>query len=318
MQTRAAPAAGRALELGRRAGSAAAVALLAGCQAALLDPKGPIGAANRTILVDSLAIMLAIVVPTILATFAFAWWFRASNRKATYRPDWEFSARIEMVVWFVPLLVIILLGGVTWIGAHMLDPGKPLDAKNEPLDVEVVSLDWKWLFIYPTRQVATLNRLVIPTGTPVRFRITSASVMNTFFVPQLGSMIYAMNGMTTTLHLQADHAGTYRGISGHFSGDGFADMHFDVEALAAPQFDAWVAGTRGQGAALDAERYRALLKQSIGDAPASFGSVEADLFAKIVSLQFEPGPGPVPGAGGFDQPRAERTQPVSPVSPRKP
>lgn len=283
------------------------VVLLAGCEAAILDPKGPIGEANRTILIDSLAIMLAIVVPTILATFAFAWWFRASNRKATHRPDWEFSARIEMVVWFLPLLVIILLGGVTWIGAHALDPYRPIDSKTEPFDVEVVSLDWKWLFIYPKQQVATLNRLVIPAATPVRFRITSASVMNTFFVPQLGSMIYAMNGMTTTLHLQADHAGTYRGISGHFSGDGFASMHFDVDALPPAQFAAWAAGARGQGGALDAARYRTLLPQSIGDQPTTFGSVDTDLFARIVSLHIEPGLGPTPGAGGFDRTRKERT-----------
>ena len=292
MESRAARAADRAARLGRTALFALPACLLAGCQAGILDPRGPVGAANRTILIDSLVIMLAIVVPTILATLAFAWWFRASNRKATYRPDWEFSARIEMVVWFVPLLVIILLGGVTWIGAHQLDPGKPLDEHRPPFDVEVVSLDWKWLFIYPKQEVATLNRLVIPVGAPVRFRITSASVMNTFFVPQLGSMIYAMNGMTTTLHLQADQAGTYRGLSGHFSGDGFADMHFDVEALPGAQFDAWVAGTRGQGPTLDAARYRALLEQSIADGPASFGAVEADLFSKIVSLQIEPGPGP--------------------------
>ncbi len=290
--------------------------LLAGCQAAILDPKGPIGEANRTILIDSLVIMLAIVVPTILATFAFAWWFRASNRKATYRPDWEFSARIEMVVWSIPVMVILLLGGVTWIGAHMLDPGRPIDETTEPLDVEVVSLDWKWLFIYPKQQVATLNRLVIPVGSQVRFSLTSASVMNTFFVPQLGSMIYTMNGMTTTLHLQADHPGTYRGISGHFSGDGFPDMHFDVEAMPAAQFAAWAAGALGQGPALDDARYRALLPQTVGDPPATFGSVDPDLFRKIVSLHIEPGPGPVPGAGGFDRTRTERTTDAA-VTPRK-
>ena len=296
--------------LGSRSLSALMALGLAGCQAAVLDPQGPVGAADRTILVDSLLIMLAIVVPTIVATFAFAWWFRASNSKATYRPDWEFSARIEMVVWFVPLLVILLLGGVTWIGAHELDPGKPLDARVEPFDVEVVSLDWKWLFIYPKQEVATLNRLVIPAGTPVRFRLTSASVMNTFFVPQLGSMIYTMNGMTTTLHLQADKAGTYRGISGHFSGDGFPDMHFEVEAMAPAQLEAWAASAKGHGPALDAERYRALARQSIGDAPAAFGTVERGLFARIAALEIAPGPGPEPGPGGFDRAPEKRAEPA--------
>jgi cytochrome o ubiquinol oxidase subunit 2 len=301
MRSRDAAVADRARALGSTALVAASVSLLTGCQAAVLDPRGPIGAADRTILIDSLLIMLAIVVPTIVATFAFAWWFRASNRKATYRPDWEFSARIEMVVWFVPLLVIILLGGVTWIGAHALDPGRSLAAEAEPVEVEVVSLDWKWLFIYPKQGVATLNRVVVPVGVPLRFRLTSASVLNTFFVPQLGSMIYTMNGMATTLHLQADQPGTYRGISGHFSGDGFADMHFEVEALPPAQFEAWAIAARGQGGRLDAGRYRALAAQTIGDPPTVFGSVEPGLFDAIATLRIAPGPGPEPGHGGFDR-----------------
>ena len=202
--------------------------------------------ADYTILIDSLAIMLAIVVPTIVATLGFAWWFRASNTRARYLPDWAYSGQLELIVWAIPLLTIMLLGGVAWIGSHDLDPAKPLPSKDAPLEVQVVSLDWKWLFIYPDQQVASVNQLVIPAGVPVHFSLTSASVMNAFFIPQLGSMIYTMNGMTTQLNLQADAPGTFPGLSSHYSGDGFSDMHFDVEAVPADHFSAWVDATRRQ------------------------------------------------------------------------
>src|ERR1700686_3522208 len=209
----------------------------------ILDPQGPIGAANKTILIDSVAIMLAIVVPTIVAIFAFAFWFRASNTKAHYWPDWEYSGRMELVIWSIPALTVILLGGVAWIGSHQLDPAKPLESDKPPLEIQVVSLDWKWLFIYPGQRVASVNQLVVPAGVPIHFSLTSASVMNVFFVPQLGSMIYTMNRMTTQLYLQADAPGTFRGQSSHYSGDGFSDMHFEGRALPANQFAAWIEAT---------------------------------------------------------------------------
>ena len=196
--------------------------------------------------------MLAIVLPTIAATLAFAWWFRASNMRARYLPDWAYSGRIELIVWGIPCMVIMLLGGVAWIGSHDLDPAKPLASNTPPLEVQGVSLDWKWLFIYPDQGVASVNQLVVPAGVPIHFSLTSASVMNAFFIPQLGSMIYTMNGMTTQLNLQADAPGTFRGLSSHFSGDGFSDMHFDVRALPAEQFAAWIAATRSTGPTLDA------------------------------------------------------------------
>ena len=272
--------------------SVASSLALAGCHAALLDPRGPVGRDEKSILIDSVAIMLAIIVPTMLATIAFAWWFRASNRKAHYRPDWAFSGAIELVVWSIPILTILLLGGVTWIGSHELDPAKPLASKSAPLEVQVVSLDWKWLFIYPEQRVAAINRLVVPAGVPVHFKLTSASVMNTFFVPQLGSMIYTMNGMASDLHLQADQPGSYYGRSAHFSGDGFPDMEFEVRALPADGFAAWVASTRAAGGSLDAAAYRTLARQSIADKPATFGSVEDGLFANVVTQAIPPGPGP--------------------------
>jgi len=272
-----------------------ALIILTGCQAAVLDPQGIIGRAEKMILIDSIAIMLAIVAPTITATFAFAWWFRASNARARYQPDWVYSGRIELIVWGIPLLVIMLLGGVAWIGSHDLDPAKPLTSKAPPLEVQVVSLDWKWLFIYPTQGVASVNQLVVPAGAPLHFSLTSASVMNAFFIPQLGSMIYTMNGMTTQLNLQADAPGAFRGLSSHYSGDGFSDMHFDVLAMPAEQFAAWIEAARNAGPTLDPASYAALAKQSINTRPFTFGAVDPGLFQQIVTQKLAPGPGPASG-----------------------
>jgi cytochrome o ubiquinol oxidase subunit II len=273
---------------------------LAGCQPAVLDPQGPVAAAEKTILIDSLAIMLAIVVPTIVATLACAWWYRSSNTRARYLPDWAYSGQLEFIVWAIPLLTIMLLGGVAWVGSHDLDPAKPLASKDAPLSVQVVSLDWKWLFIYPDQHVASVNHLVIPAGVPVHFALTSASVMNAFFIPQLGSMIYTMNGMETQLNLHADAPGVFPGLSSQYSGDGFSDMHFEVEAVPPDRFAAWVDATHGSGAALTTQSYADLARQSTNVAPFTFRDVEPDLFQRIVSQALPPGPGPVdetnPGA----------------------
>jgi cytochrome o ubiquinol oxidase subunit 2 len=283
---------------GARAGRCAAVIApigLAACQPAVLDPQGFIGLSERTILIDSLAIMLAIVVPTIAATLAFAWWFRASNARATYLPDFEYSGRIELIVWSIPLLTVILLGGVAWIGSHDLDPARPLPPSTAPLEVQVVSLDWKWLFIYPDQRIASVNQLVVPAGVPIHFSLTSASVMSAFFIPQLGSMIYAMNGMRTQLNLQADQPGTFHGLASHYSGDGFSDMHFDVRAMPPDQFAAWIESTRNSGSTLDSASYVALERQSINTSPVTFGAADPTLFRQIVTQQLPPGPGPQTG-----------------------
>lgn len=269
--------------------------VLTACQPGVLEPRGSIGIAEKTILIDSLAIMLAIVVPTIAATLAFVWWFRASNTRAIYRPDFEYSGRIELIVWSIPLLTVILLGGVAWIASHDLDPAKPLASKTPPLEVQVVSLDWKWLFIYPTQHVASVNQLVVPAGVPIHFSLTSASVMTAFFIPQLGSMIYTMNGMTTQLNLDADAPGTFHGLASHFSGDGFSDMHFDVHAVLQEQFAAWIENTRNTGPTLDRASYAALAKQSTNTSPFTFRAVEPGLFQQIVMQQLPPGPGPQSG-----------------------
>jgi cytochrome o ubiquinol oxidase subunit 2 len=261
---------------------------LTGCSEGILNPEGPVGAAEKTILINSLGIMLAIVVPTILATIGVAWWFRASNRRATYLPDWEYSGRVELVTWSIPAMVVLLLGGIAWVGSHDLDPPRPLASAVKPLQVEVVSLDWKWLFIYPDQGVATVNRLIVPAGTPVSFRLTSATVMNSFFVPQLGSQIYTMSGMTTRLNLQADRPGSFQGLSAQFSGDGFSRMRFTLDAVPPAEFAGWLNGVKGKGPQLDAAGYRALLTPSKGVTPYAYGSVAPGIFDAVATLKTLP------------------------------
>jgi cytochrome o ubiquinol oxidase subunit 2 len=273
---------GRA-QLARTLLAATAATLIGGCNRGILDPVGPVGSAEKTILINSTAIMLAIIVPTMLATVGIAWWFRRSNARATYLPDWEYSGAIELVVWAIPAMTIMLLGGIAWIGSHDLEPSHPLKSAVPPLKVEVVSLDWKWLFIYPDQGVATVNQLVIPAGTPVSFRLTSATVWNSFFVPQMGTMIYAMPRMTTRLNLQADRQGVFDGLSSHFSGDGFPGMQFKVHSLPPDQFALWAQGARGQGAVLDPRGYAELSKPSSYVKPITYGGVAPGLYDAIVA-----------------------------------
>ena len=264
------------------------VAILSGCTEGVLDPKGPIAAADRQILLNSLGIMLAIVIPVILATLGVAFWFRASNERARYRPNFAYSGRLEMLVWSIPAMTVFLVGGVAWVGSHDVSPRKPILSTVKPLRVQVASLDWKWLFIYPDQGVASVNRLTIPVGTPVSMELTSSGVMNSFFVPQLGSQIYTMAGMTTRLHLQADYPGTYRGFSAQFSGEGFADMHFDADAVTGDKFDQWLNSVRSAGPGLDAQTYADLAKPSAAVAPFTYRSVAPGLFDSILASEMRP------------------------------
>ena len=250
----------------------------------VLNPAGPVGVGERIILYDSVAIMLAIVIPTMACTLFFAWWFRASNLRAQYLPEWSYSGKLEMLVWSIPTLVVLFLGGIAWESSHDLDPARRLSEDTRPLEVQVVSLDWKWLFIYPQQHIASVNRLMIPAGMPVHFQLTSATVMNSFFVPQLGSQIYTMPGMATELNLQADRPGHYEGISAQFSGDGFSDMRFTVAAVSPAQFDVWLAEARGEPA-LDAAAYAALADDHASRSSAIYGSVAKDLFGDIVRMR---------------------------------
>jgi cytochrome o ubiquinol oxidase subunit 2 len=279
-------------------GAAAALAcLVSACNSGVVDPRGPIAGAERAILFDATVIMLAVAVPVIVLTFVFAWWFRAGNAKARRLPDWSYSGRLEFIVWSIPALVILFLGGIAWIGSHDLEPSKPIRSDAHPIDVEVVSLDWKWLFIYPAEGIASVNRLVVPAGAPIRFRLTSAGVMNSFFVPQLGSQIYTMAGMTTQLNLQADSPGTYRGLSAQFSGDGFSDMRFEVVALPSEGFARWIGETRSNASSLDTASYAELTRQSHREAVRTFSAVEPGLFEAIVA-----NPGRAPAAISHERP----------------
>src|SRR5882762_6337492 len=267
----------------------AAACLVASCRpAGVLDPQGPVASAERLILFNATAIMLVVVLPVIALTLVFAWWYRASNKRAVYWPDWSYSGDIELVVWSIPAMVVILLAGVAWTGSHLLDPPRALESDARPIQIEVVSLDWKWLFIYPDQRVAAINDLVVPAGTPLEFMLTSATVMNSFFVPQLGGQIYTMPGMTTRLNLMADNPGDYPGLSAHFSGDGFSDMRFMVHAVPESEFSSWLARTQDEATALDADTYSQLARAGGNTQTQTYSGVDPMLFEHIVQTTAQP------------------------------
>jgi cytochrome o ubiquinol oxidase subunit 2 len=265
----------------RVAAQASAAVLLSGCDAVLLDPKGPIGAAERDIIYLAIGLMLLVVIPAIAMAIVFAWKYRASNTKAIYAPNWSHSTAIEVVVWTVPVIIILILGTVTWIATHTLDPRRPIASDQKPLEVQVVSLDWKWLFIYPEYGVASVNELALPVGRPVHFSLTSSGVMNAFFVPQLGSQIYTMAGMQTQLFLRADHPGSYLGLSANYSGRGFADMQFQAKALEPAALKAWIARAK-TAKPLDTAAYRTLAAPA-AHAVVFYGKVEEGLYERILN-----------------------------------
>ncbi|WBV44991.1 ubiquinol oxidase subunit II [Pseudoroseomonas cervicalis] len=259
-----------------------ALPLLGGCQQGVLDPQGPIGLAEKSLMLTATWLMLLVVVPVIVMTLAFAWRYRAGNRAARYAPDWDHSGRIEAVVWAVPCAIILALAVITWRATHQLDPYRRIESSVPPVNVEVVALDWKWLFIYPDQGVAAVNEMALPVGTPVHFRITSGSVMNSFFIPQLGSQVYAMAGMVTQLDLLADAPGDYAGLSANYSGAGFSDMKFTAHASDRAGFEAWVARVRAEGGALDAQTYEQLSRPSERAPVTHYSRVTPDLFAAIL------------------------------------
>ena len=276
---------------GRVLSPLAAACTLSGCNGGVLNPTGTVAEQNKEILLGSLAIMLAIVIPTALAIAGFAWWFRAGNPRARYRPDFEYSGQVELVVWSIPTLTVMLLSGVIWIGAHKLDPAEPVPGQGDPIEIEAISLDWKWLFLYPDLKIASVNQLVAPVGAPLHLRMTSASVMTAFFVPQWGSMLYVMNGMTSRLNLRVDQPGETLGRATQISGDGFSDMQFSARALSRAAFDDWAKSASGP--AFDEAAYRELEKQGLA-APQTRPLADPELFADVVSQKIPPAPGPTP------------------------
>lgn len=260
-----------------------AVLFLGGCKGvALLDPAGPIGAEQRTLILTAAGLMLLVVIPVIFMALYFAWRYRASNKNADYAPKWAHSTKIEVVVWFVPAIIVTILGILVWQSSHKLDPYRPLDTGVKPVVVEAVSLEWKWVFIYPEYNVATVNELVFPANTPLSLKITSHNIMNSFSIPQLGSQIYAMPGMRTQLHLLADAPGTFRGISAQFSGEGFSDMKFKAVATSQQDFESWINKAKKSQGALDLKKYRELAEPSVKHPVEYFSSVRPQLFECIL------------------------------------
>lgn len=257
--------------------------LLSGCGSALLDPKGQIGAEQKSLLLTSTGLMLIVVIPVIVMTLWFAWRYRHTNTLARYLPDWAHSNRIEAVVWAVPCVIILILGVMTWKSSHSLDPHQPLESDEAPLEIQAVAMDWKWLFIYPEQGVAAVNEVALPVGVPVHFRVTSASVMNALFIPQLGSQIYAMTGMDNDLYLIADEAGVYAGKSTNYSGAGYSDMVFDAHATDREAFADWIAARQAAEASLDAEAFEELAEPTRAHPVEYFGAVDGELYDYILA-----------------------------------
>ena len=276
----------------------ATAALLAGCDTVLLNPSGDIAAQQGRLIVVSTVLMLLIIVPVIALTLLFAWRYRASNKAATYAPDWDHSTQLELIIWAAPLLIIIALGAVTWISTHTLDPYRPLqrlDAQRPVtpdtpvLTVEVIALDWKWLFIYPEQGIATVNELAAPVDVPIRFKITSSSVMNSFYIPALAGQIYAMPGMETKLHAVINRVGEYEGFSANYSGAGFSGMRFAFHGMAPQDFHRWVDATRAGQGKLDRAAYLQLEKPSEREPARRYASVAPDLYDAVVNRCVEAG-----------------------------
>lgn len=250
---------------------------------ALLDPAGPISAHEKSLLLTAFWLMLIVATPVFVLTFWFAWRYRASNKKATYLPQWDFSWKVDAVIWLLPVIIVVTLGVLSWKTAHSLAPYRPIASTKKPIEVDVVSLDWKWLFIYPEQHIASVNQLVIPVDRPVNFKLTSDTVMTSFFIPRLGSQIYAMAGMKTRLNLMADKPGTYSGRNFQFSGRGYSDMKFQVLAEHEADFGQWVKSVRGSEQKLDMAALKKLEMPSSADPVRHFAWVKPALFQTIIN-----------------------------------
>jgi len=266
--------------------------LLAGCQTVLMSPSGDLAVQQRNLIITSTLLMLLIIVPVIVLTLLFAWHFRASNKKAEYDPEWDHSTILELLIWAAPLLIIIALGAITWVSTHKLDPYRPLDrvaenrpvpANSRPLLVNVVALDWKWLFIYPEQGIATVNELAAPVDRPIQFKITASTVMNSFFIPALAGQIYAMPGMETQLQAVINAPGEFKGFSANYSGRGFSGMHFLFHGVSEEGFAQWVKKAKAGGGDLDREAYVKLAAPSENDPVTYYATVEPGLYRAILT-----------------------------------
>jgi cytochrome o ubiquinol oxidase subunit II len=264
--------------------SLGAVTFLAGCSTILLfNPKGPIGESERFLILVAIGLMAIVVIPVFIMAFWFPRKYRASNTSSTYMPKWSYSAKIDMVMWGVPIAIVTVLAILTWGRTFALDPYKPIPSAHKPVNIQAVSLNWKWLFIYPDQNIATVNQITFPANVPLSFKLTSDTVMTSFFIPQLGSQMYAMGGMQTQLNLLADKLGTYAGHNNQISGIGYANMHFKARAVSPEEFQAWVQKVRQSKELLDLKRYKQLTQPNDGYYPVTyFSAVEPDLFLYVL------------------------------------
>ncbi|AWH89266.1 ubiquinol oxidase subunit II [Limnobaculum parvum] len=257
--------------------------LLTGCDMALMNPKGQIGMEQKSLIITATLLMLIVVIPVIIMTFLFAWKYRESNKEAKYTPNWSHSNKIEMVVWGIPCVIILVLGTLTWKSTHALDPSQAIPSEAQTITIEAVSMDWKWLFIYPDLGIASVNQLSFPENVPVKFKITSDTVMNSFFIPRLGSQIYAMGGMQNILHLVANEKGVYPGMSANYSGKGFSGMKFNAIVTSQEDFDKWVEKVKQSPNQLQWEDYNQLAKPSENNAVEYFSTVKSGLYLDIIN-----------------------------------
>jgi cytochrome o ubiquinol oxidase subunit 2 len=254
----------------------------------LLNPKGAIAAAEKHLLITAVGLMLIVIIPVFVMLFSFAWRYRAGNTKAKYTPDWHSNLALEIIWWAIPITIVVFLSVLTWKSSHDLDPFKPLDSHVKPVVVQVVALDWKWLFIYPEEHIATINFLEIPKDTPINFTITSDAPMNAFWIPQLGSQVYAMAGMSAKLHLIANEVGVYQGVSSNFSGDGFSGMKFDTHVVSGEEYASWVNTVRTSPEVLNEEQYKQLTKQTKNNPIVYFSSAMDGLYDSIIMKYMMP------------------------------
>ncbi len=267
------------------------VTFLGGCSSLLLfDPKGPIGEAQRFVILTAIVLMLIVIIPVFVMAFWFSRKYRASNSEATYLPKWSYSGKIEFFMWAVPITIVTALSVLTWTSTHALDPYKPIPSAENPINIEAVSLDWKWLFIYPDQNIASVNQLTFPVNVPITFKLTSDTVMTSFFIPQLGSQIYAMGGMQTQLNLLANKPGVYIGHNQQFSGRGYSGMNFNANAVSSEEFQSWVQEIKQSPDKLDVDRYDKLAQPSVGVPVTHFSSVTPDLFGYVLH-KFDPASG---------------------------
>jgi cytochrome o ubiquinol oxidase subunit 2 len=274
------------------------IALLSGCDTVVMSPSGDIAAQQADLIVWATILMLIVVVPVIVLTLLFAWRYRASNKSATYLPDWDHSTNLELVIWAAPLAIIIALGALTWVSTHQLDPyrpidriaeGQPISEGTEPLIVEVVAMDWKWLFFYPEQGIAVVNQLAAPVDRPIKFKITSTTMMNSFYIPALAGQIYAMGGMETQLHAVINEEGSYDGFSANYSGEGFSDMRFKFLGMSEGNFDQWVAKVKAEGDVLSRSSYSALAEPSQNNPVQYYKEVAPDLYDAVLNRCVEDG-----------------------------